>query len=117
MTPGERLIEFRENLAQELGETPSFGTLISRLREDRGLTNRADFARSVGIPRQNLEQFEKGQRKCRPEIAEKIAVRLGVCPDELSLIAMDEQLAKLDVDVIQRIKKDGKYFYEFKTVE
>jgi putative transcriptional regulator len=50
----------------------------SWLRELRGSRSQREMAREIGISRTYLSQLEQGQRNPAPELAKKMAVKLGV---------------------------------------
>lgn len=68
--------------------------LIRSWREYKGMLQSEVCMRS-GLTQSTLSQMENKDRKCRPKTREKIAIALGIEPDQLSYKKLDEYLKKI----------------------
>jgi len=65
-----------------LQERLEAGRFIAFLRGLRGIASQAELARLTGIPRTEINRYEKGRQKPQPANFEKIRSKLGI-PDRL----------------------------------
>lgn len=81
-------MDFLENL---LGKKPSLGDYIFAIRQGEEMTQ-VDFARSLGISRQNLCDIEHNRRFVSPKVAANFAEKLGYSKNQFVRLCLQDLL-------------------------
>lgn len=84
-----------ENLSKDFGVL-TFADLILMQREDAEQTQ-VEFARSLGLSKQKLCDFEKGRRLPSPKMAEKWAKKLKHPAEVWVQVVLQDQLRRENV--------------------
>jgi len=64
----------------------NFGTLIRRLREEKGVSMR-ELAKSIGVTYGYIGNIERGEESAREDRIQSLAAALDYDPDELLAVA------------------------------
>jgi len=90
----QETLDFLESL---IGNKPSLGDFILAIRQGEDLTQ-VEFARMLGISRQNLCDIEHNRRFVSPKMAADFANKLGYSPKQFVRLCLQDMLNRDGLD-------------------
>lgn len=86
-----------------IGEKFTLGSFLAAIREGEEMTQ-VEFAKLLGISKQNLCDVEHGRRIISPKAAVKFAKKLGYAPDQFIRLTLQDLVDREGLHVIVEIK-------------
>jgi transcriptional regulator with XRE-family HTH domain len=87
-----------------IGKKPSFGDYLLAIRQGDGVSQ-VEFAKLLGVSRQNLCDIEHNRRFVSPKMAVGFARKLGYSPRHFIRLCLQDLLNRDGIDLLVDIRK------------
>jgi len=93
----------KEYLEALIGKKPSFGDFILSIRQGEEMTQ-VDFARQLGISRQNLCDIEHNRRFVSPKMSAEFAEKLGYSKKQFVRLCLQDLLNRDGIPLLVELE-------------